>query len=56
MFYNGYGEQMAKKFKAFRFSPELYEQFKIVARDSFYTVTGAFERFMERSVDRICLY
>jgi len=44
-------EQMAKKFKAFRFSPRLYEQFKMVAHDSSYTVTGAFERFMERSVE-----
>ena len=41
--------------KAFRFDPELYEKFKRVASAGGYTVTAAFERFMQVTVDVGCL-
>ncbi len=37
--------------KAFRFDPQLYDQFKALASAGGYTVTGAFERFMQICVD-----
>jgi len=37
---------MAKKFRAFRFNPELYASFKEVVSACGYSVTGAFEKFM----------
>ena len=37
--------------KAFRFDPELYEEFKRLASGGGYTVTAAFERFMQICVD-----
>ena len=42
---------MPKTFKAFRFNPELYENFKELASGSGYTVTGALEKFMSCCVE-----
>lgn len=47
-----YGEnRLPKRFKAFRFSPELYEKFKELVSTSGYTMTGAIEKFMHLSVE-----
>jgi len=42
---------MSKLFKAFRFTPQLYESFKELASKNGYTVTSAFEKFMSRSLE-----
>lgn len=42
---------MTKKFKAFRFDPELYEKFKEVTQNSNLMVTEAFEKFMRACVE-----
>ncbi|MGD0449526.1 MAG: hypothetical protein ABSA79_00540 [Candidatus Bathyarchaeia archaeon] len=42
---------MPKMLKAFRFNPELYEKFKVLASESGYTVTGAFEKFMSNALE-----
>jgi len=42
---------MPKMFKAFRFNPQLYADFKELASKSGYTVTGAFEKFMASAVE-----
>ena len=41
---------MPKDFKAFRFVPQLYADFKELASKSGYTVTGALEKFMADSI------
>lgn len=41
---------MPKTRKGFRFNPQLYESFKDLASKNGYTVTGAFETFMENAV------
>lgn len=40
-----------KKLKGFRFNAQVYENFKLLAAKSGYTVTGAFEKFMSSSVE-----
>jgi len=42
---------MAKAFKAFRFPPELYEEYKVLVSRTGYTVTSSFEEFMRRCVE-----
>lgn len=42
---------VTKKFKAFRFDPELYEKFKEVTQNSNLMVTEAFEKFMRACVE-----
>ena len=42
---------MPKVFKAFRFNPQLYADFKELASKNGYTVTAAFEKFMECAVE-----
>ncbi|MCJ7560475.1 hypothetical protein MUO79_07635 [Candidatus Bathyarchaeota archaeon] len=42
---------MTKKFKGFRFSPDLYEEFKALAQNSGLMVTEAFEKFMRACVE-----
>ena len=44
-------QHMPKTFKAFRFNPELYNNFKQLVSASGYTVTGALEKFMTVSVE-----
>jgi hypothetical protein len=44
-------KSMPKVFKAFRFNPELYERFKVLASENGYTVTGTFEKFMSSAVE-----
>lgn len=41
---------MPKYFKAFRFDPQLYADFKEAASRSGYTVTGAIEKFMSDTI------
>jgi hypothetical protein len=42
---------MTKKFKAFRFDPELYEKFKKLAQDNNLMITEALEKFMKACVE-----
>ena len=42
---------MPKVFKAFRFNPLLYADFKKLASENGYTVTGVFEKFMASAVE-----
>ncbi len=42
---------MAKVLKSFKFKPQVYESFKQLASKNGYTVTGAFEKFMESAID-----
>lgn len=42
---------MTKKFKAFRFDPDLYEKFKTLTQNSNLMVTDALEKFMKACVD-----
>ena len=42
---------MPKTFKAFRFNPELYENFKKLTAQSGYTMTAALEKFMSCCVE-----
>ncbi|MGA3110731.1 MAG: hypothetical protein ABSE15_01695 [Candidatus Bathyarchaeia archaeon] len=42
---------MPKMFKAFRFSPQLYESFKELASKNGYTVTSAIEKFMSSALE-----
>lgn len=42
---------MVKKFKSFRFDPEVYKGFKECASASGYTATAALERFMRSCVE-----
>jgi hypothetical protein len=42
---------MPKMFKAFRFNPELYENFKKLTVQNGYTLTAALEKFMSCCVD-----
>lgn len=42
---------LAKTYYGFRFKPALYQNFKAVAKKGGYTVTGAFEHFMEECID-----
>lgn len=46
---------MPKSFRAFRFNPTLYEQFKELTSKGGYTVTGAFEKLMTICVEREAL-
>jgi len=41
---------MARVFKAFRFDPQIYADFKELARKSGYTMTSALEKFMADSL------
>ncbi len=43
---------MTKQFKGFRFEPNLYEEFGHLALKGGFTITGAFERFMNCCVER----
>jgi len=42
---------MAKALKSFKFKPQVYESFKQLTSKNGYTVTGAFEKFMESAID-----
>jgi len=41
---------MARVFKAFRFDPQVYADFKELTRKSGYTMTSALEKFMADAV------
>ena len=42
---------MTKKFKAFRFDPDLYEKFKTLAQNNNLMITEALEKFMSACIE-----
>jgi hypothetical protein len=42
---------LAKAFRSYRFNPQLYAAFKIVTKNSGYSITDALEKFMQTCIE-----